>query len=249
MDEPAVRARDASVSLGSREVLHGVSLEARYGTVTAVLGPNGAGKTTLLKAVAGLIPYRGQIAVQGQDLHSLDRARRVRLLAYVPQVSLLESPFRVEHVVRQARYSLQSERGAHRAAVEHAMELVDIVHLRRRSFTQLSGGERRRVLLARALATEAKLILLDEPTASLDIRHALSFFALLNDLAERGYCVMAVLHRLDDAARFTDHAVLLKDGTVTHRGRTEQVVSPGPIGEVYGVDTREGTGFTFRLRE
>ena len=247
MGDSAVRTERVQVTLGPRRVLHDISFQAQYGTITAVLGPNGAGKTTLLKAVAGLLPHGGRIEVAGQDLNKLHRSDRVRLLAYVPQVSLLASPFRVEHVVQQARYSLRTDRHSHHSAVEHAMEVVDVTHLRKRSFTRLSGGERRRVLLARALATEAKLILLDEPTASLDIRHALSFFRLLRELAASGYCIVAVLHRLDDAARFTDRAILLKDGLLTHQGVTADVISAEPIRDVYGVEMDEENVLSFRL--
>lgn len=247
MGDSAVYAESVQVTLGAREVLRDISLQAQYGAITAVLGPNGAGKTTLLKAVAGLLPYEGRIEVAGQDLRSLHRSDRVQLLAYVPQVSLLASPFRVEHVVQQARYSLRTDRHSHHAAVEHAMEVVDVAHLRNRSFTRLSGGEQRRVLLARALATEARLILLDEPTASLDIRHALSFYELLKELTASGYCIMAVLHRLDDAARFTDRAILLKDGRLTHQGVTADIISADPIREVYGVEADERTVLSFRL--
>ncbi|MDH3726525.1 MAG: ABC transporter ATP-binding protein [Myxococcales bacterium] len=248
MAESAVRTESVRVTLGARRVLRDISFQAQYGAITAVLGPNGAGKTTLLKAVAGLLPYEGRIEVAGEDLRRLHRSDRVRLLAYVPQVSLLASPFRVEHVVQQARYSLGTDKHSHHAAVEHAMEVVDVAHLRKRSFTQLSGGERRRVLLARALATEARLILLDEPTASLDIRHALSFYELLRELAASGYCIVAVLHRLDDAARFTDRATLLKDGRLTHQGVTADVISAEPIRDVYGVETSKETVLSFRLR-
>lgn len=247
MAEAAVLTEGLCVTLGVRRVVRDVSLRAQYGEVTAVLGPNGAGKTTLLKTVAGLLPYEGRIAIAGHDLHGLHRSDRMQLLSYVPQASLLASPFRVEHVVQQARYSLRADRPSHHAAVEHAMEVVDVAHLRKRVFTQLSGGERRRVLLARALATEARLILLDEPTASLDIRHALSFYELLRVLAGTGYCIVAVLHRLDDAARFTDRTVLLKDGRLTHQGRTGDVVAPDPIREVYGVEAEEQSVLSFRL--
>lgn len=248
MAESAVRTESVRVTLDARRVLRDISFQAQYGAITAVLGPNGAGKTTLLKAVAGLLPYEGRIEVAGEDLRRLHRSDRVRLLAYVPQASLLASPFRVEHVVQQARYSLGTDKHSHHAAVEHAMEVVDVAHLRKRSFTQLSGGERRRVLLARALATEARLILLDEPTASLDIRHALSFYELLRELAASGYCIVAVLHRLDDAARFTDRATLLKDGRLTHQGVTADVISAEPIRDVYGVETSKETVLSFRLR-
>ena len=249
MGDPAVQTENVRVTLGTRQVLRDVSLQAQYGQITAVLGPNGAGKTTLLKAVAGLLPYEGRIEIAGQDLRSLHRSDRVQLLAYVPQVSLLASPFRVEHVVQQARYSLQTARHRHHAAIEHAMDVVDVAHLRKRSFTQLSGGEQRRVLLARALATEARLILLDEPTASLDIRHALSFYELLKELTASGTCIMALLHRLEVAASFTDRDNLLKDGRLTHQGVTADIISAEPIREVYGVEADETTTLSFRLPE
>ena len=243
----AVTTEQLSVRLGARTVLHGVSFVARHGDVTAVLGPNGAGKTTLLKAIAGLLPHHGVIRIDGRELQTMGRSERVQKLAYVPQVSLLASPFQVEHVVQQARYSVPRTKGAMHAPVEHAMELVDVVHLRKRAFTQLSGGERRRVLLARALATEARIILLDEPTASLDIGHALSFYALLKELAGQGYCIVTVLHRLDDALRFTDHASLLDQGRLKHQGPTAEVVAVDPVREVYGVEMTEEVSFALRL--
>src|SRR5690606_7192278 len=159
---------------------------------------NGAGKTTLLKTLVGLLPYRGQILVDGRDVAGRERAR---LLAYVPQRSALDAPLRVETVVGHGRYAHTRSavlRGDDLRAVRAAMAATDIADLAGRSYTELSGGEQRRVLVARALATGARIVVLDEPTESLDVGHALALFGLLRDLARGGVCVIAVLHDLND---------------------------------------------------
>lgn len=247
MAELAVQTSGLQVALGGRTVLTGVNFAATTGEITVVLGPNGAGKSTLLKAIAGLVDYKGSIAIDGESLLNLSRVERVRKLAYVPQRSMLTSAFSVEAVVRQGRYSFGRSPDRNRARVEQAMERVDVTHLARRPFTQLSEGEHRRVLLARALATEAPLILLDEPTSSLDVAHALRLFDLLRTLTTDGYTVVIVVHNLDDAVRFTDHAVLLNQGEVAYTGKSSQVVSEGPVRNVYGVEMSRDGGLGFRL--
>lgn len=241
----AIAADRIWVALGGRTVLHGANMTARHGEITAVLGPNGAGKTTLLRALAGLVYYEGAIHVDGRHLDSLSRAERARTITYVPQRSKLASPFKVEYVVRQGRYAQGDKHPDSHRLVDEAMQRVDVESLRARPFTQLSGGEQRRVLLARALATGARIILLDEPTASLDVGHALAFFRLTRELADHGYAIIVVLHRLQDAVDFTDQAFLLKEGKVLRSGATRVVVTADAVREAYGVELeqREALGF------
>ncbi len=247
MSDAAIQTRSLRVMLGDRTALQGVDFTARRGEITVVLGPNGAGKSTLLKAIAGLLDYRGDILIDGRSQGRLSRRERVRKLAYVPQRSLLASAFSVETVVSHGRYSFGRPSTTDGARVREAMARVDIEHLAKRPFTQLSEGEHRRVLLARALATEARLILLDEPTSALDVSHALRFFRLLRELIAEGYTVVIVVHSLDDAVRFTDRALLLNEGRVAHAGITTDVVAPDPLREVYGVEVSEQGGLAFRL--
>ncbi|MBW2161569.1 MAG: ABC transporter ATP-binding protein [Deltaproteobacteria bacterium] len=162
-----LRARGMSVTLGGRTVLHDVSLEAKPGEVLALLGPNGAGKSTLLKAVAGLLPYEGRVEIDDLDVASLSPRAIAKRISYVPQRSLLRSALSVEEVVALGRYVHGGSFGGmsknDRAAIDHALETAHADVLRDRIFTQLSVGEQQRVLLARALASDAPILLLDEP--------------------------------------------------------------------------------------
>jgi iron complex transport system ATP-binding protein len=253
---PGLEVRDLGVALGGRPIVRAVSFAADRGTVTAVLGPNGAGKTTLLKALVGLLPYSGQILVDGRDLAAgsrrsrRQRRERARLVAYVPQRSALDAPLRVETVVGHGRYAHESSavlQGEDLRAVRAAMAATDIADLAGRSYLELSGGEQRRVLIARALATGARILLLDEPTESLDVGHALALFGLLRDLATSGVCVIAVLHDLNDALAFTDRALLLDGGAVAAAGATADILTDEPIRRVYGVEPVFEPRLCFRL--
>jgi iron complex transport system ATP-binding protein len=241
--------RISSLALGGRIVLRDLSLSCSPGSHTAILGPNGAGKTSLLRAVAGLIPYEGHTRLGNDDLGRVSGPDRARRIAYVPQRSLLDSALPVEAVVMQGRYAHQSGFGRasqrDQNAVTHALGVTDTEALRHRSYIELSGGEQRRVLLARALATEAPVVLLDEPTASLDIAHALEFFAQLSALANAGRIVLTILHDLRDAERFCDRALVLHQGSVRHLGTARLPATV--VGEVYGVRVRESAARDFEL--
>lgn len=235
------------------DVLHDVSLTAPRGRITALLGPNGAGKSTLLKTMVGLLPVRGGISLDGASLASLSPAERAKHLAYVPQRTLLTARLQVRSVVGLGRFAhvgpLAGLSSADREAVEHAMGEADVAHLAERIFTELSGGEQQRVLLARALATGARTLLLDEPTSSLDVRHMLALHIALRDLAARDWCILIVLHGLGEARMLADDAVLLKEGRVYAAGAVDTVVHPDPIRDVYGVELIPGAGLGFALPE
>ncbi len=241
------------VTLGARRVLHDVSLSAPFGAVTAVLGPNGAGKSTLLRAVSGLVTHTGNVTLAGTVLANLPAHERAKLLSFVPQSSLLAAAMPVRDVVMQGRYAHHLGRvrpgSVDLEAVAHAMDATDLSACADRTFTQLSFGEQRRVLIARALATGAPAILLDEPTAALDIAHALKLYALLRGLAAAGRCIVVVLHNLDDVVRYTDRAVLLKAGRVAADGPSRRVIDAPHVREVYDVDLVEAGGLGFRLPE
>jgi iron complex transport system ATP-binding protein len=243
-------ARDITVEIGGRRVVDSVSFEVDEREVVAILGPNGAGKTSLLKAVLDLTPHGGSVQAGGVDLASLDFRARARLVAYVPQRSELASDFSVHDVVAQSRYPHVGGLGAISPAdereVARAMELVDVQRFRDRSFAKLSEGERRRVLLARALATGAKCLLLDEPTAALDVRHSLELFARMRELsAERSFAV--VLHDLNDALRFSSRALILRRGRTIAFGKTADVVVRDTVREVFDVEMKQGALAGFEL--
>ena len=233
------------VRRGNRVVLDDVSLQVRAGEVLGILGPNGAGKSTLVEALVGLLPFEGQLAVGSQPLDSLTPRQRAQHTAYVPQRSQLVAELSVREVVAQGRYALGG--GARDAEVEAALVAVEIGALAERSFPSLSVGEQARVILGRALATGARCLVLDEPTAALDVRRSLETFALLKRLAGKGYGIAVVVHGLDEARRHADRLILLQDGRVAAEGDPGTVVSPDPIREVYGVELVENDAMGFRL--
>ena len=253
MSEPAIGARGVTVIRGGNPVVDGVDLDLHFGRVMVVLGPNGAGKSSLLRALAGLLPASGEIAIEGRAAASLTAAERALRMAFVPQRSRLDAPLPVHRVIAQGRFLHRgffgSLRAADREAVDRAMTQVDVAELRDRPFTALSEGERRRVILARALATGARVLLLDEPTAALDVRHALELYALVRQLAASGYAVLLVLHSLDDARRVADDALLLDRGRVVRGGAPDEVIAAEPVRAVYGVHLEEGAAVGFRLPE
>lgn len=250
MTSPALFARELRVQRGPRTVLQGFELSAAVGGVHALTGPNGAGKSSALKALAGLLPCSGQLQVAGRDIATLSPRERAREIAYVPQQSLLSSGISVADVVLQGRYAHDAvwpHKHKHTASVEQAMQQTDVLELADRPWNQLSGGEQRRVLLARALATEAKVILLDEPTTSLDVAHALQLLLQLRELARQGRCIVAVLHDLDQVKRYTEHAVLLQHGHTVAAGPTSEVITSENIRRVYGVELVPNAALGYRL--
>jgi iron complex transport system ATP-binding protein len=209
--------------------LVGVSLVIGRGKVAALLGPNGAGKSTLLRVAAGLlVPVAGAVRVAGKDVGGMERRAAAREIAFVPQSEAAAAGFRVREVVAMGRAPHQSgwmrERDEDRAAIDEAIARCDLGAVEGRAVETLSGGEQRRVAVARALAARPRVLLLDEPGAFLDVRHRLEQSDLLVDLARRDHlaCIVS-MHDLDAAARVADHVVLLRDG---------RVVAAGPPGDV-----------------
>ena len=228
-----------TVRRGSATVVAAVDLTVVPGEVVALIGPNGAGKSTVLKGILGLLPVSGSVLVDGDPVSGLDARARARRLGYVPQRSQLTLALPVTAVVAQGRFAHHGQFAAlaprDRAAVDEALALTDSSHLATRLFTQLSAGEQQRVLLARALASGAGTVLLDEPTAALDVRHALALLALLRDLAARGRAVLVVLHDLDQVARVADRVVLLAAGAVRAVGPVASVLTAEQLAPVFGV--------------
>ena len=234
--------------------LDGVSLTIPAGRLTAVLGPNGSGKSTLMRALLGAVPSQEGIAsVDGKEARSWDRKELARAVGVVPQSEVVAFPITVREMVAMGRYPhlgpLQAEGARDRAAVDLALDRCDVGDLRGRHVTTLSGGELQRVRIARALAQEPRALALDEPTASLDLRHEMSILGLLRDWADGGMTVLLITHQLNLAARFADRMVLLHRGKVAAEGSPAEVLREDVMERVYDWPVRvDQDGVTGSLR-
>ncbi|MCP1847984.1 MULTISPECIES: ABC transporter ATP-binding protein [unclassified Bradyrhizobium] len=229
-----------NASLGSRKVLHDVSLSLPSGHLVALVGPNGAGKTTLLRALAGLISSGGEIRIGGDPLASLPLRERAKRFAYLPQGHMVHWPLPARDIVALGRYPHGATDPARLSqtdmeAVLRAMQAVDVTEFSDRRVTELSGGERSRVALARVLAVEAPVILADEPTASLDPRHQIDVMQKLRNVADAGVLVIVVTHDLGLAARFADHVLVLAEGRLAAQGAPVEALSESVLASVFRV--------------
>jgi iron complex transport system ATP-binding protein len=238
----ALRADGVTVEVRSRAILRDVSVALAAGERLALVGPNGAGKSTLLRVLAGTLhPAAGRVELGGVPLAGLERSEIARRLAVVPQQTALPFSMRVEEVVALGRLPheapLRGSRPADRAAVAAAIERVGLGHLLGRDARELSLGERQLVLLALAVAQDAPVLLLDEPTVHLDLRHQVEAMELLRDLNERdGTALVAVLHDLGLAAHFFPRLVVIDHGRIVADGPPATVLTDERIREVFGVE-------------
>jgi len=241
---PALELRSVSIDLGGRRVVDGVSLQIDQGELVALLGPNGAGKSTLLRAISGVArPSAGAVLLGGVPLPEFERAAIARRMAVVPGQTIAAFPIRVEELVALGRipheHALLGPRAADRAAVAHAIERVGIGHLVGRDVRELSLGERQLSVLAMTVAQGARILLLDEPTVHLDLRHQVEVMELLRDLAQRdGVTVLAVLHDMTLVRHFFARLLLLSGGQLVADGSPDEVLTPERIGQVFGIDPR-----------
>jgi iron complex transport system ATP-binding protein len=238
----AVRAERLTVAYRGRPALSDVDLVISAGERVALIGPNGAGKSTLLRAIAGVVePAAGSVELAGTPLAGLDRLAIARRLAVVPQLPALPFATTVEEVVALGRlpheHPVRGLRPADRAAVAAAIDRVGVGHLLGRDARELSLGERQLVLLAMAVAQSAPVLVLDEPTVHLDLRHQVEVMELLADLNARdGTTILAVLHDVGLAAHFFPRIVVLDRGRVVADGPPAEALTPERIREVFGVD-------------
>lgn len=232
---------NVTIRYEARTVLRHISLDVQPGEVLALIGPNGVGKSTLIHACSGnLKPIEGRISIAGRDLRQLPIEQRARLIAVVPQATRLPEAFTVFDTVLMGRTPylgwLGREGEPDRSAVWAALDRTSTRELADRPIGELSGGEQQRVLIARALAQAAHTLLLDEPTAHLDLKHQASVLSLVCDLAHaENYAVLIALHDLNLAAQYADRVALLSNGTVAAIGTAEEVLTEENLSPAYGL--------------
>jgi iron complex transport system ATP-binding protein len=226
----SLEAIGAGVRRSGQWILRDASVQISPGAVVAVVGANGSGKSTLLRCMGGLWPAtQGRVMLGEEDLRNLARKEIARAITYVPQEPHFAFEFSVREIVRMGRYA-HRDRFAYETRedlriVEEALHRADIAHLADRPVVQLSGGEKQRVLIARSLATRSRILLLDEPTANLDIDHSLDILELCRSVANEGHAIAIATHDLNAAYRIADHVVLLNNGSVLFSGKPQDVLT------------------------
>ncbi len=242
---PPVTVDGLSVSFGDLDAVSAVDVTVERGSFVGLIGPNGAGKTTVLRAIKGTIDSdAGTVRLDGDPIAALSAREAGRRVASVPQDTGLSFDFRVRHVVEMGRTPHLGRFDGHDAddvaAVDEAMAAAGVARFGDRSVTEVSGGERQRVLLARALAQETPALVLDEPTASLDVNHAVAAMELVRGLVDDGRAAIAAIHDLDMAARYCDRVVLLVDGQVRAEGPPTDVLDADAVRRTFGAEAFVG---------
>ncbi len=239
----AVEATGIAQRYGDASIFEALSLSVRLGELVAIAGPNGAGKSTLLRTLLGILPAKaGTVTLFGEDVSMLERAEIARLASFVPQGFSTDFELTVREMVAMGRtphlgrFRLPGDDD--RKKVQDALRVTELEALAERPFPELSGGERQRVVLARAFAQGGALLLLDEPTASLDLAHAYRLMHLVRGHVDAGGAALLAIHDLSLAARFADRLILLRAGKVHADGRPMEVLDPAVMREVFGVEAK-----------
>lgn len=232
------------IGYDGRTVIDGLDLALPVGRITAIVGPNACGKSTLLKGIARLHPLSGgRVLLGDRDVAAMSRRELARVLGVLPQSSIAPDGVRVAELVSRGRYPHQGWFGRHSstddAVVARALVATGVADLATRPVAELSGGQRQRVWIAMVLAQETDIVLLDEPTTYLDVAHQVDLLDLLAELnAERGTTVVMVLHELNLAARYADHLVVMRAGTVVAQGEPGAVLTEAIVLDAFGLDAR-----------
>ena len=251
-----IEVHDLSVRLGSTQALRGISFTASRGSWVSLIGPNGAGKTTAIRALCGLVSYDGEVLVDGLEARTRGRRELARLCAFVPQIPETPPELTVSEYVLLGRTPhlgyFGTEGDGDRLAAERALERLELLDFGQRPLGSLSGGELQRVVLARALAQEAPILLLDEPTTALDLGRQQQVLELVDDLRGDHLTVVSTMHDLTLAGQYADRLVLLDRGTVVAEGSAADVLSAPNLESYYGASVRvleeEGRVFVLPLR-
>ena len=240
-DRPqTIGAHDLTYEIEGETLLDGVSLRADRGQFVGLIGPNGAGKSTLLRTISGILRYRrGAVSLEGADLQTLSSREIASSLALIPQIAPYTYGFTSMELVLMGRYPhlgrFQIEGKEDDRIARDAMRLTETEQFADRTLDTLSGGERQRVFVARALAQQPRILLMDEPTANLDVLHQLKVLDLVRRLVDDGLTAIAAIHDLNMAARYCDKLVLLSGGRVLAEGSPEEVLTPDTIASAFGV--------------
>lgn len=233
-------AENLSLRRGNRTILDRVNIRAEPGQFLSIVGPNGSGKSSLLRALAGIWKAEdGSIRIGGKNLSGFGRRELAQRVAFVPQDTRMDFAFTIEEVVAMGRHPrrgrFERANAEDRRAIDAAIQSCDVGHLRGRFVTTLSGGERQRVALARSLAVDPEIVLLDEPTASLDVQHGLEILDLCRSLAHAGKSIVLATHDLNAVARYATEVVLIESGRVAYSGDCHGVLDSNVLDRVFGV--------------
>jgi iron complex transport system ATP-binding protein len=233
-----LKIQNLSVNYGSRQILHNISLDVQSGEVLALIGPNGAGKSTLIRAASGVIPYTGHVRTNGDDLASLSTLQRARYIATVPQAVSMPPAFTVWETVLLGRTPYLGFLGQpsqnDEEIARQSLQRVSALPFIDRRVGELSGGEQQRILLARALCQSTPILLLDEPTAHLDLQYQVGLLELVTELAHKdNLAVLIALHDLNLAAHYADRIALMVAGNIKAMGEPKEVLQPELIAEAY----------------
>jgi iron complex transport system ATP-binding protein len=238
-----IQVSDLSFGYGKRMVLNALSFQVKEGTLVSVLGPNGVGKSTLFKCLLGLNhDYSGVVTINGRNAKSMTTKEMAKLLAYIPQSHQTTFSYSVRDMVmmgtthQMTSFSVPGK--SERQQAWHALEMLDLTDLADRPFTYLSGGEQQLVLIARALAQQAKILLMDEPTSSLDFGNQFRVLETVRQLTQHGYTVLLSCHNPQHAFQFSDQVMALKNGAVEAFGSPEKVITKGLIENLYQMKVR-----------
>ncbi len=243
MSTPAIEANGVRFSYGKNEILHGVDFAAGRGQLIAVLGPNGAGKSTLFRCLLGLYgSYRGSIAIEGREVKTMQPREIAAKVAYIPQTHTPTFHYTVLEMVLMGTThrvrGLKSPGEQETAIARKALAQVGIADMEQRSYGRLSGGEQQLVLIARALAQQTELLIMDEPTSSLDYGNQLRVMQRVKKLAQQGYTILLSSHNPQQALLFADRILALHDGVICADGSPDAVITAELLQTLYGIETR-----------
>lgn len=238
-----ISVRNLSFSYGSHRVLEDISFDASPGEMLCILGANGAGKSTLFKCILGLLKgYKGSVTVDGRPLEGMSAKEKALIIAYIPQATRPAFAYNVMDMVLMGTTArmqgMMSPGTDERALATEALRRVGIEHLAERDYTKISGGEQQLVLIARALAQGAKILIMDEPTSSLDYGNQVRTQQQLRGLVEEGYTIIQSTHNPEQTFSYADRVLCIKDGRVYAEGRPEDVMDEKLIKDIYGIDTK-----------
>lgn len=232
-----LNVKDLSFNYGDRKVLDNISFSLENSQLVSILGANGAGKSTLFKCILQILKdYSGDIIAEGKNLKELNHHQRAELVAYIPQDNKSTFNFSVEEIVLMSTTSQSTFRGPRDEEIfkmENALKKVGISEFRHRGFLNLSGGERQLVLIARALAQNAKIIVMDEPTSNLDFGNQIHLMETVRELAKEGYLILLSTHNPDFALQYSDRVLIIHDGKIAGNGRANEIINDEILTEIY----------------